>query len=159
MPATGWRPIVDSGGPGGLQWTSLAEVSVGEGRILLCQMHLIEKLETELVAQLMLENLRSYAAQQGPMLRPTALRVLPAQGAVADRIRALGFTVAGRGESDVTVIDATAPPSAIAGPLGVTDIDAAVETLIQQIRHGNVVVLHGLTADNIQNWPNSCRRI
>ena len=32
------------------------------------------------------------------------------------------------------------------------DVDAAVETLIQQIRHGNVVVLHGLKTENIQNW-------
>ena len=55
-PLAGWHPIIDAGGSGGLRWAPLVEMSLGQGTILLCQMHLTEKLHTEPTATMLLKN-------------------------------------------------------------------------------------------------------
>ena len=56
-----FRALVDSGGPNGLVYVPLLEVLDGRGRYLLSQLAIGEKLATEPVAQVLLENMIRYA--------------------------------------------------------------------------------------------------
>lgn len=69
----GFLPIVDSGSPLGLETAGLAELRVGDGRMLLCQLDLTSKCGLNPVAAMLLRNLLRYAAQAAP--RSTATGV------------------------------------------------------------------------------------
>ncbi|MEW6357067.1 MAG: carbohydrate-binding domain-containing protein [Planctomycetota bacterium] len=57
-----FRALVDSGGPAGLVYLPLCEIMAGEGKYILSQMAVGEKLGKEPMAQAMLENMLRYAA-------------------------------------------------------------------------------------------------
>jgi hypothetical protein len=61
-----FRALVDSGGPKGLVYLPLCEIMEGKGRYILSQFVLGEKLGKEPVAQLILENMMTYAALPCP---------------------------------------------------------------------------------------------
>ncbi len=61
--AGGFTAIVDSGGPGGLSTAGLAELRLGKGRIILCQLDVIGKYGVSPPATRLLRNLLAYASQ------------------------------------------------------------------------------------------------
>jgi len=61
-----FRAVCDAGGLGGLRFTPLLEINVGDGVALLCQMEIIRKLEVEPVARIVLGNLLRAAARPLP---------------------------------------------------------------------------------------------
>lgn len=59
--ATGYIPLMDSGGSGGLEYTPLLEYHHGKGNILFCQVLVTEKYGTEPMAQYLFQVLVDYA--------------------------------------------------------------------------------------------------
>ena len=140
-PTVGWRPLVDAGGKGGLRWTSLLEMPVGRGTVLICQMRLVEKLQVEPAAQIVLENLLNYAATRRPRVEAAPVAVLAEESRRADRLSTLGFTVSAGEDARVILVDAAQPG---AGPEPVE--------LRGRLEEGATVVLHGLTPDCLERW-------
>ena len=138
-PTLGWRPIIDAGGPGGLRWAPLVEMRLGKGTIVLCQMLLTEKLDTEPAAAILLQKLLAYAGQYRPAA-PVGVRVVgEADGAFRRRLTALGLEAGDSTEARVIVVDAAAP-------------GADAETLRPSLAAGATVVLHGLTPEHLARW-------
>ncbi len=144
-PAAGWRPLVDAGGMGGLRWTSLVEMPVGRGTVLVCQMHLVKKLNTEPAAHIVLQNLLNYAATRTPRTQLAAVSVVPPAGRLAKRLRALRFTVRPGTTESVIVVDAAQVADQGEG-------DALTAELQARLAEGSTVVLHGLTPDCLGQW-------
>ena len=67
----GCRPIVVSGSASGLSHSPLLELPRGQGTFILCQLRLMEKLDTEPVAKRILQNALSYLAIFAPDTRST----------------------------------------------------------------------------------------
>jgi len=112
MPAVGWRPLIDSGGPGGLRWASVVEMRVEKGSMILSQMHLIDKLATEPVAQLVLEGLLNHAAARKPKAAQMLGVLADPDGAVAKRLAAIGVTPDTSEDAPVILVDASLGPPA-----------------------------------------------
>ena len=135
--AAGFSPIVDSADELGLRWTSLCEKAFGKGRLVLCQMRLVEKLGTEPAAQILLENMLAYATQPKAEAATDGVTVIPAESEAARMIRSLGF---GAGQR-VTVVKASAELD-----------EAAINDLAKRVSAGHVVLLHALTPENLPRW-------
>ncbi|MCY3024521.1 MAG: hypothetical protein NTW87_36560, partial [Planctomycetota bacterium] len=67
----GCRPIVVSGSASGLSHAPLIELPRGNGTFVLCQLRLMEKLDTEPAARRILQNALNYLAAFTPETRPT----------------------------------------------------------------------------------------
>ncbi len=139
-PGGGWQPIIDSGGPGGLRWCSVAEVQAGAGRIVLCQMNIVSKLAMEPAAGMLLENMLSYAATRKPQPGCTLACITDKNSAVASRLTALGFSAASE-PADVTLVDASSSASG-----------ETVAAVRGKLTDGGTVILHGLTPENNGRW-------
>ena len=154
-PTSGWRPLIDSGGPGGLRWASVIEMRAGKGRILLCQMHLIDKLASEPAAQLILEGLLEYAATPAPRQQRTLALLADPNGPVAERVAAIGVKPDARQEASVILVDASLAPPAPnlrEGQLVEAVFDSEPQQLREHLQQGGTVILHGLTPANLNRW-------
>ena len=141
QPRPGWLPIVESGGPEGLLWTSIVEMPVGTGAVVFCQMHLLDKLKQEPTAQKILQNLLAYAVSREPVA-PRRLGVLASwPSPVLKRLVQLGVDFTESIEADAVVIDAAMPAD-----------DSTIGALANNIRQGNTALLHGLTPENLARW-------
>jgi len=67
------RVLVEAGDPIGLRWSPLLEVRHGAGRLIVCQLLIAEKLITEPVARLILQNALDFLASPIPETRATGL--------------------------------------------------------------------------------------
>lgn len=83
-----FRALVDSGGPNGLVYVPLLEVLDGRGRYLLSQLAIGEKLATEPVAQVLLENMIRYAVSR--KTAPVKLAVVQDKLPLAEKLEAVG---------------------------------------------------------------------
>jgi hypothetical protein len=137
--AGGLLAIVESGGPEGLATSALAELRVGRGRMLLCQLRVTDAAGVSPPATRLLRNLLSYAAQ--PPSSPAAVGVVcgetapPALDAINlryDRITG-SLAKAPFGHHQVLLVTDLAR------------IQGAEARLKQFVRSGGTVVLHGLT--------------
>ena len=141
QPRPGWLPIVESGGPEGLLWTSVVEMPVGRGAVVFCQMHLLDKLKQEPTAQKILENLLAYAVSREPVA-PRSLGLLASwPSPVLQRLVQLGVDFTESIDTDVVVIDAAMPAD-----------KPTIDALANNIRQGKTALLHGLTPENLAHW-------
>jgi hypothetical protein len=139
----GFLPIVDSGGPEGLSTSALAELRLGRGRILLCQLAVTDKGDASPPATRLVRNLLSYAAQPPPP--PAAVGVVsgdalpPALDAIGlryDRI-AKPLQKSAFGHHQVLLITDLAR------------VQGAEPRLKQFVRSGGTVVLHRITPADV----------
>ena len=94
----GFIPLVDSGGAAGLATAGLAEIRLGRGRIILCQLDVTGKAEVDPIPTTILRNLFAYASKPpattlrrgrtGALCGPTAPAALEAIGLKYDLIEA-----------------------------------------------------------------------
>jgi hypothetical protein len=84
----GFLPIVDSGGPDGLATAGLAELRVGAGRMILCQLDVTAKYGLDAAATRLTRNLLVYAGTKAPRPRRAAALVDDAEAA---QLSAVGF--------------------------------------------------------------------
>ena len=145
-----FRALVDSGGPAGLVYLPLLEILDGRGRYLLCQLLIGEKLDSEPVARLMLENLIRYAATNAAA--SVKLAVVQEKLSLAeslDEIDAVFSNVSGRlkrtdlGSFGVLMAETDA-----------AEVAAAAAKIRQFVADGGRVVLHGGTPDGLARLHN-----
>jgi len=139
-PATGgFTVIVDSGGPEGLATAGLAELRLGKGRIVLCQLDVVGKYGVSPPATKLLRNILSDAPRRAPA--PVLL------GAVCDE--KTGEELAALGVRYQRIGDPLAHASLDHyGVLLISDlqqIGAAADGLRRFVRQGGRVVLHNVT--------------
>ncbi|NLS91576.1 MAG: hypothetical protein GXX96_05265 [Planctomycetaceae bacterium] len=145
-PANGrFRVLVDSGGPEGLVYAAVLERLEGQGRYLLSQLALGEKLTTEPAAQLVLSCLLRRAAS--PPERPARLAVVEENLPLVGRLRDLDamFTdLSGRlGQTDLAGF------GVLLADAGSTEVAENVARIRQFADAGGRVVLHGATPQEI----------
>jgi len=133
--------VVDAGGKGGLRWTSLVEMPVGRGTVLICQMRLVDKLQVEPVAQMVMENLLNYVTTRQASAKVGPVGVIAQDSRLADRLGALGFTVTAGEDAQVILVDAAQPGAGLEPP-----------ALRARLEEGATVVLHALTPDCLEQW-------
>jgi beta-galactosidase len=138
----GFLPLVDSGGPRGLETAGLAELQLGRGRMILCQLNVTDRIEIEPAAAALVQAMLNYAftppsppAATGVVADDTAAAKLDAVGLRYQRLRTpLASADLGRfGQLIVT------DPSRLAG---------SEQVLRRFVAGGGKVVLHGVTPDN-----------
>jgi len=135
----GYRTLVDSAGRGGMRWTSVVEVPHGRGAIVLCQMNLIDKLDVEPVAHLLLQNLLTYGVTRKPQELDAIHLAAEPEGPLRKRLDALGVPFSDDTQSPVLIADAGA------AELGADQVKAHLDA-------GKTVLLVGLTEANLSNW-------
>ena len=138
-----FRALVDSGGPEGLVYVPLLEVLDGSGRYLLSQMAIGEKLATEPVAQVLLENLLRYAVSQ--KTSPAKLALVQDARPLGEKLDAVGAVytdLSGKladsdlGSFGVLVAEAEAP-----------EVTANLARLREFAAAGGRILLQGATPD------------
>ena len=67
-----YRAVVEAGGKNGLDWVPLLEIRHGSGRYFLCQMEIVNKIDSEPVARRLLQNMLFAAAGPSSPMRPAA---------------------------------------------------------------------------------------
>jgi hypothetical protein len=82
----GFLPIVDSGGSEGLATAGLAELRVGAGRMILCQLDVTSKYGFDAAATRLTRNLLAYAATASVCLARAAALVDDAEAAQLDAV-------------------------------------------------------------------------
>lgn len=90
----GGRALVVSGGKNGLATAPLCELPLGAGRVILCQLRVVEKANREPAARRLLTNLIRYAANPWPATRK--VRKLTAPDRVWQRLKSTRVTLAGK---------------------------------------------------------------
>lgn len=87
-----FRILLECGGRGGLRWTPLVELLIGNGSLIMCQLELTGKLAMEPVAQMLLFNLFQYASSFKPLQRRNMAVILPPDSKLSAALRAIGAT-------------------------------------------------------------------
>jgi len=129
-------PILQAGGPTGLDWSPLIEVRQGAGWLLLCQMQLARKAGSEPAAACLLSNL---LAARPPKVNVSGSVCLPApiEPSLGDAVATLGFvTTPSMRDPRVVVLDLPTPEA--------VDTPSAREA-IAAAREGATVVARGLS--------------
>lgn len=104
------RVILEAGGPLGLKWAPLMELSLGRGRFILCQMQIIDRLRTEPAAGYLLVNLLRAALR--PAKRPGGMlrAYLPDKSPMPKLLKTLKVaTTPKSANAAVTLIDGSLP--------------------------------------------------
>jgi hypothetical protein len=144
--AGGFRVFVDTGGPNGLDAVLAVELRQGEGRYILSQLLIGEKLGREPLAQLMFERLVKYAGAR--QVARTPLGLVRGRRQLDDDLGAAGaafedltgrLAAADLSRFAVLVLDGTAEEAV-----------AARGRLRDFVRAGGKVLLHGLAADTME---------
>ncbi|MHC4592439.1 MAG: hypothetical protein ACYS8L_07070, partial [Planctomycetota bacterium] len=138
-----FRVFVDAGGPDGLDKALVLEVPWGDGRYLMSQLLIGEKLGREPMADLMFERLVNYAGSAPAPRRPAGLvrgerlldKDLSAVGAQFDDLTG-ALAAAELSGYEVVVLDASS-----------AEVLAARERLQQFVRGGGRALLHGLNEE------------
>ena len=140
-----FRALIDSGGPQGMVYLPLMEVLSGRGHYLFSQLAVGEKLQTEPVAQRMLENLLQYAAVEVP--EPLRTAVVEEKLPLANRLneidclhRNVSGRLAGTDLAAFGVLLAEADCPEVAGN---------VAKLRRFVEEGGRLLFHGATAPGL----------
>jgi len=134
-----------------LNYSALAECQTGEGTMLLCQLVVGEKLDSDPVAQRLFDNLLAYAASYKPVRKATAV-ALDAATPKGALVKSLGLKY-----------DTAADPLAALDPrYGVAVVDATPENLkklagaLDKVKsyteNGGWVMLWGVTPDGLADY-------
>ena len=141
----GYRPLIDDGHTdhgGGLVNTALQEILLGRGSIILCQVSLVEKLDTEPVAGLLLENLLDFGLSRRPRrlgrLRLVAPPDSPVTRILTERVE-VGLPLTDKLQAEVWVVDANTPAKEL-------------PAIRDHLAAGKTVSLVGLTPENLPTW-------
>ncbi len=140
-----FRPLVDSGGPQGLVYLPVMETLSGQGRYILSQLAIGEKLSTEPVAQQILENLLHYAAADKPA--PWRLALVQDEMPLAERLDAIDCL-----HEDLSKKLAEAdlsPFGVVLAETGCEEVAHNAGKLRQFVESGGKLVLHGGTPDGL----------
>jgi len=134
------RPIVDSGSPEGLTRVALANVPWGKGLFVLSQLTLVEKLNAEPIAGIILQNLLDSVAQ--PVMARGLTKVLSSDKRIARTLDALGIAT-------------TDAPDLADAALVIASGDADllkqhVDELDGFVSRGGTLLLHALTPESLQ---------
>lgn len=141
-----FRVLVDSGGPQGLVYIPLLEVLDGRGRYLLSQMVIGEKLGTEPVAQVLLENMIRYAVSQ--KTAPVKLAVVQDKRTLTDKLDAVGAEYVNlSGKLKETELDAF---GVLVAEADAPEVAANLAKLRAFAAAGGRVVLHAATPDSLR---------
>jgi len=100
-----WRALCDVGGVGGLRYAAVLEMAVGQGRIILCQLDLVGKLDSEPAARVLLDGLLAAAATSP---KPPRARFATGEvsGSLARALRELGCSAVPAGQDhDVLLLE------------------------------------------------------
>lgn len=139
----GLRTVVVSGSKAGLARAPLMELPAGAGTVVICQLLVGQRLETEPVASLLMQNALDYLAEFTPQSSRTALycpdaetkECLASIGLVATDITALPT---GAEWSDLDLLVACSP---------LQGLTAAAAQVGQFLQRGGKALLHGLTPE------------
>ena len=139
----GFQAIVDTGGPDGLTTAGLAEMRMGAGRLLLCQLEAIGRLNLDPAATRLVRNLLAYAAGSAD---PAAAVGVLCDDVVAERLDAVGVAYERLTEPF--------PSSALRryGVLVLGRLPAEPRDLARVaafVQEGGRVLLHGLKPENL----------
>jgi len=136
--AGGFVTVVDSGGAAGLATAGLAELRVGKGRMLLCQLEVTRKFGADPVATKLARNLLAYASERpaGPVVAGVvcddeAAEVLDGIGLRYDRL-----------ELPLRVEDLRQHPVLVLRD--VEEVTGQARLLREYVRQGGRVVLHNV---------------
>ena len=155
-PTIAWRPIIDAGGPGGLKWSPLLEVRYGKGRIILCQMRLIDKLKDEPAAAALLRNILEYATRHKPGKAGKAKLIADKGSKLGGKLYDVGLKdLASDDQADLIIVDAAAKhtlPDTAPSNVMERAFDSLPGELRKHLDGGGTVLLHGLTPTNIDRW-------
>ena len=144
------RTLIDvSDGVSGFNYSALLELREGRGRVLACQLTLLDRLDASPVSRLLLQRLLEDAVRTPAPLKRAAL-LAGADSALEQKLADLG--------ADVERVASTAKLSGYATVL--VDAGAALaaadqDALAAFVQTGGVVVLHGLGAAQtaaMQHW-------
>ncbi len=148
-PTRGARSLIQCGN--GLNSTALAEIQVGQGMLLVCQLQVESTLGTNVVAQQLLCNMASYARSYDQTFRPTAL-YSGGNTHLEAAVKAMG----------VAITKADTPLAALAKPGGIAVINAtpdALKTLASSggqltkyYASGGWLILYGLTPEGLADF-------
>ncbi|MGD0113350.1 MAG: carbohydrate-binding domain-containing protein [Armatimonadota bacterium] len=136
----GFLPLVHSGGERGLETAGLAELRLGAGRLLLCQLDVTANLGREPAADRLLQNLLAYAAQPPAETKPTA--------ALCDDTTAAALSTTGLQFTRLTSLAGT--DLSRFGQLILGDPQQAAASAISLrrfVQAGGRVLLHDVTSD------------
>ncbi len=143
-----WKPrssnffsILDTGTIGGFLGTVLAELPLGRGSMVFCQLDITENLGVDPVASHLLSNL----LQNSAITTRKALGEISVEGgaAIADAARRAGLHVSDSSDSEVLLVDARG-------------IDAErIGELLKQAQEGRTLWLCGLSPETAPLWENA----
>ena len=138
--------LADSGAKHGLERACLIDLRYGRGRLLLCQMHLVEAFGKEPVAPRLLANLVSVAMKEAEELRPlTDVQLIaPKDSPVRGLFTALGVHV--NDAARPLVADGSDREAAILVQLGKPLRDSEAEALRSFASGGGFVWVRGVSA-------------
>ena len=138
----GFLPIVDSGSDRGLATAGLAELRLGKGRFLLCQLDVTAKADVDPVATRIFRNLLACAASPPPLPGATGVFADDAAAAVLDSIGLeydrLKWPLA-KGALRKYAVLLICDPSSIAEPARIQEF----------VGEGGQAVLHRVTPDTL----------
>ena len=141
----GYRPLIEDGHVdhgGGLTNSALQEIVHSSGSIILCQLRLVEKLETEPVASLLLENLLNFGISRQPRslakLRLVASPTSTISKTLTERVD-VGLPLTDELDAEVWIVDANVPAKTF-------------PAIADQLAAGETVLLVGLTPQNLPTW-------
>ena len=136
--------LAETGGRGGLKWTPLVEFAHGRGTILVCQLAISEKLETEPIAQVLLQNALNYAASFQPAeVRPTLL-LADRSSALRAALRKAGVRWADPSQRGLAADLSGSGLVIVCGEW--PELPGAVQKLADFARNGGAVLVHGGSA-------------
>ncbi len=148
-PSTGGAvPIIVSGGQAGINYCPLLELRRGRGTIVLSQLSLISKLETEPAARTILRNVLRYLADYQPTMRKTV--VVSEDGAFVRYLDELGLVTleprdayrsAGLGADGVVIVNRDA-----------VDQLQPADAVARFVEGGGTVLLHRPTPESLEAW-------
>ncbi len=140
----GFRPLLDCGGPEGLNAAALAEVRFDKGRLLLCQLPLVRRYGVDPDPTRLLRNLLAHATADLASAQPLAVLAAPETSAWLTAV----------GADTVPAVNASGRLSLNSGQTLLVGDFAAVrghESELQDfVRRGGTVVLHNVTPDNVE---------
>ncbi|HEY3332751.1 MAG TPA: glycoside hydrolase family 2 TIM barrel-domain containing protein [Capsulimonadaceae bacterium] len=135
--AGNYKILLDAGGLYGLRWSPLLEVSHGNGKFIVSQLNLTDRIGVEPAADAVLVSLVK-SSLGDPSPRGSAMRLMVGDNPALTRAIASASIVTSASGGGPTLVDASYLPSA-------DDIDG----LKKQLAAGGNVWLHGFTPDTI----------
>jgi hypothetical protein len=135
----GFRPLVDSGGPRGLETAGLAELRVGKGRMVLCQLDVTAKFGVDAIATKLVRNILSYA---GTRARAPQMTGVVCDEATAEKLSAIGLHYQRLAAPLTKTKLAQCRQLLICNP---QQAEGSEDDLREFVREGGRVLLHGVS--------------